>query len=234
VKAWPFLFTRGYVRDYQFVVCPRMFATERKMGAFRRLVGPLADCSRVSGESITADDPVLGGITLFYYSKSAKIGGKEALDVGNRSVMTVLGLVFDKIETKNPDFGPRAERLLQDQLPHLIAEFEGFWDSRIPRATILSDAIIVQDETRPRERQEMYRGLEFYRKMMLLAGVILAISIACNIVGLVQFNRQGDKLLAQRAIYEELKNKCEEYNKETNGLRVENNELRAQLKLLGH
>lgn len=224
MTAWPFLFSRGYVLGYQFVVCPRVFGDERRMGAFRQLVGPLAAHPTSCREMIKSDDPVLGSVTLVYSSEPATVGGVPALDVSNRRVAMVWGVVFDEAESNNPAFRSRAEQFLNYQLCILSAIFERFWNSRTPTATILSDSIIDETKRTPSnsvktEISRVDNQPPRQRFMVLLVSLTIA-SVLINILLLVQLSWRNEKLSAEKAIYTELAKKFDDANKELDALRV--------------
>jgi hypothetical protein len=132
MSAWPFLFSAGYVRDYQFIVCPRRFADTAQLAAFRKLVGPLVGRHTGSAEVKASDDPLLGSIVLVYACLPARVRGTLAFDVSNREVCVVFGVVFDETETKHTDFISRARSIFESEKPLLLNHFEDFWDKRVP------------------------------------------------------------------------------------------------------
>jgi hypothetical protein len=132
MSAWPFLFGAGYVRDYQFIACPRRFADTPQLAAFRRLVGPLAGRHTASPEVKTSDDPLLGNIVLIYECLPARVRGALAFDVSNREVCVVFGIVLDETETRNTDFISSARAMFENEKPRLLNHFEDFWDKRVP------------------------------------------------------------------------------------------------------
>jgi hypothetical protein len=127
MSAWPFLFAAGKILDYQFLVCPRPFATKDRISAFRRLVSSLAAQPTTAPRQAGVDDPSLKNILVYYLCQPGTVRGEPVADCGHRPVHVVTGIAFDRTDADTADFEVRAREMVIKQTRLLWPRFEGFW-----------------------------------------------------------------------------------------------------------
>ena len=192
MSAWPFLFARGYVIDYQLLVCLRLFADQNTVAAFRRAVSSLVGKATNGPAERKLDDPLLADNTLIYLSKPATSKGTMVTDVNSRPIWVVYGFVFDDVEYDNEQFKVRAESMLETETSALQTKFDSFWRSSsaveceksdpidkltTPRIPILP----VPSLSRP-TTQETARGAPRVPYATIIIAVAFILSISLNIV----------------------------------------------------
>jgi cell division protein FtsB len=137
MKVWPFLFSRGYVLDYQMIVCPGAFQEGRRWAAFSRIVAKLIDNTTQRPATDYLTDHELGRWGIMYMAGPAKHNGQDAADVAGRAVRMVYGIAFRE---ENHDRA-EAERLFAQVTPSLLADFKAFWDQRKGQQPHFSEAV---------------------------------------------------------------------------------------------
>jgi hypothetical protein len=205
VKAWPFLFSRGYVLDHQMIVCPRVMQDARQRAAFRSIVARLADSAMKVPTWDSHIDQQLGRVCIGYITAPAKVKNIDVRDVAGRVVRMVYGVVFLGQTPKREDLAALTDNLMPQVTPSLLADFERFWDQRTRQEPFFSDAIEVT-------------GRSPNVNWALASIISLGGSLAIAILGVALLYHRADSLSAQ------LKAETERYD----SLAAENQKLKSQ------
>lgn len=126
MKAWPFLFSRGYVLGNQLVVCPRILKEGGRWNEFSRTVARLSSDPRGNVKIEEVENAKLGGITLIYREHYAARNGEPLRDVAGRLVPEIRGLMIEgRCASK---VSALAEAAIARAAHSLDVAFESFWD----------------------------------------------------------------------------------------------------------